>query len=134
MEPGVEDFLLELTQLVDEVEAAVGSEALGTARRKLRELDATSAMDALKLLDVTTKSCDEADPNRGSMRAAERMLRDVVVMFFVNRGGATAAGARCVFLKTADAKRNFCWLIINSRNFVETFGLDMEPPRRSKIG
>ena len=51
VEPRVEDFLLELIQLVDEVEAAVGSEELGTVRRQLRELDARSAMGALKLLD-----------------------------------------------------------------------------------
>ena len=102
MEPGIAERLLQLIQLVDMVEAAVGSEALWTVRRQLRELDATSAMDALKLLDVTTKSCDEADPSRGPIRAAERMVRDVVVMFFVNRGGATAAGARGAFLKAVD--------------------------------
>ena len=94
VEPRIAEFLLELIQLVDMVEAEVGGEALGTMRRQLRELDARSAMDALKLLDVTTKSCDAADPNLGGMKVAERMVRDVVVMFLVNRCGADAAGDR----------------------------------------
>ena len=95
--------MFELIQLVDEVEAAVGSEELGTVRRQLRESDARSAMDALKLLDQTTKGAEarEArarasssaslhwpDPNIGGMKAAERMVRDVVAMIVVNRSGA----------------------------------------------
>ena len=47
MEPGFEELLLEVIPYVDMVEATIGCEALRTARRKLRELDATSAMDAL---------------------------------------------------------------------------------------
>jgi len=102
VEPEIEDFLLELIQLMDMVEAEVGFEALGTVRQQLRELDARSAMDALKLLEQTTKSCDAADPNLGGMKAAERMVRDVVVMFLVNRCGADAAGDRYIFLDTAE--------------------------------
>ena len=83
------------------VEAAVGSEALGAARRQLREWDATSAMYAPKLLDHTAKSCDAAGPKVSAVRDAERMVRRVVVMFLVNRGGADAAGDRQVFLETA---------------------------------
>ena len=82
--------MLELIQLVDMVEAEVGSEALGTVRRQLRELDARSAMDALNLLHVITKNCNEEDPNLGELKAAERFLRDVVVMFLVNRVGAAS--------------------------------------------
>ena len=95
--------------------AAVGTEALGTARRQLRELDATSAMDVLKLLDQTTKSWSiSTDPvaagtKLGAVRAAERMLRDVVVMFLVNRGGADAAGDRQVFLDTAEGINGTPW-------------------------
>ena len=92
---------MQLIRLVDKLELAVGDGALGTARRQLRELDATSAMDVLKLLDQTTKSCDAADPNLGEMKAAVRMMRDVVVMFVVNRCGAEAAGDRHMFLDTA---------------------------------
>ena len=51
----IEERLLQLIRLVDKLELAVGDEALGTARRQLRELDATSAMDVLKLLDQTAK-------------------------------------------------------------------------------
>ena len=53
MEPRteIEERLLELIRFVDKLELALGDEALGTARRQLRELDATSAMDVLKLLD-----------------------------------------------------------------------------------
>ena len=98
----MEERLVELIPLVDMVAAAVGNEALGTARRKLRELDATSAMDALKLFDKTAKNCDAADPNLSAVRAAERMLRDVVVMLFVNRGGRDAVGEPEDFLGTAE--------------------------------
>ena len=86
---------------------ALGDEALGTARRQLRELDATSAMDVLKLLDQTAKSWSisidpvAAGPKLGAVRNAERMLRGIVIMFLVNRGGADAAGDRQVFLETA---------------------------------
>ena len=60
-------------------------------------------MDALKLLEQTTKDAEAreararasssaslhlADPNLVGMKAAERMLRDVVVMFLVNRASA----------------------------------------------
>ena len=110
VEPGIEieERLLQLIRLVDMLELALGDEALGTARRQLRELDATSAMDVLKLLDQTAKrwsiSTDPvaAGPKLSAVRAAERMLRDVVVMFLVNRGGADAAGDRQVFLETAE--------------------------------
>ena len=100
VEPRIAEFLLELIQLVDMVEAEVGSEALGTVRRQLRELDARSAMDALNLLHVITKNCNEEDPNLGELKAAERFLRDVVVMFLVNRVGA--APDRAIFLDTAE--------------------------------
>ena len=58
VEPGIEieERLLEVIRLVDMLEAQVGTEALGMARRQLRELDATSAMDVLKLLDQNAKS------------------------------------------------------------------------------
>ena len=128
--------MLELIQLVDMVEAAVGSEALGTVRRQLRELDARSAMDALNLLHVITKNCNEEDPNLGELKAAERFLRDVVVMFLVNRVGA--APDRAIFLDTAEdingthldreLKAKSCWLTINSSITAEAFGLEMEPP------
>ena len=104
----IEERLLQLIRLVDKLELAVGDEALGTARRQLRELDATSAMDVLKLLDQTAKSLSistdpvAAGPKLGAVRAAERMLRDIVVMFLVNRGGADAAGDGQVFLDTAE--------------------------------
>ena len=94
----IEERLLELIRLVDMLELALEYEALGTARRQLRELDATSAMDVLKLLDQTAKSWSisvdpvAAGPKLSAVRVAERMLRDVVVMFLVNRGGADAAG------------------------------------------
>ena len=102
VEPGMEERLLELIPFGDMVEAAVGNEALGTARRKLRELDATSAMDALTLFNTTAKTCDAAAPNHSPVRVAERMLRDVVVMFFVNRGGRDAVGEPEGFLGTAE--------------------------------
>ena len=51
----IEERLLQVICLVDMLELALGDEALGTARRQLRELDATSAMDVLKLLDQTAK-------------------------------------------------------------------------------
>ena len=104
----IEERLLELIFLVDRLELALGDEALGTARRQLRELDATSAMDVLKLLDHTAKrwsiSTDPvaAGPKLQAVKIAERMLRDIVVMFLVNRGGADAAGDRQVFLETAE--------------------------------
>ena len=110
MEPGVEieELLLVLIRLMDWLELTLGDEALGTARRQLRELDATSAMDVLKLLDQTANSWSiSTDPvaagqKLGAMRAAERMLRDIVIMFVVNRGGAEAAGDKQVFLETAE--------------------------------
>ena len=87
MEPGIEieERLLELTRLVDMLELALEDEALGTARRQLRELDATSAMDVLKLLDQTAKSWSTsadpvaASPKLGAVKIAERKLRDIVV-------------------------------------------------------
>ena len=100
VEPVIEDFWFELVQRVDMVEAEVGSEALGTVRRQLRELDARSAMDALNLLHVITKNCNEEDPNLAELKAVERLLRDVVVMFLVNRVGA--APDRAIFLDTAE--------------------------------
>jgi len=100
VEPRIAEFLLELIQLVDMVEAEVGGEALGTMRRQLRELDARSAMDALNLLHVITKNCNEEDPNLAELKAVERLLRDVVVMFLVNRVGA--APDRAIFLDTAE--------------------------------
>ena len=111
VEPGIENLLLQLIQLVDMLEFTVGNEALWTVRRQLRELDATSAMDALKLLQWCTTSCDAADPNLCAMRDtvvySGRRMRDVVAMFFVNRGGAKAAfrchrQARGVFLGIAE--------------------------------
>ena len=125
MQPGVEALLLELIQLVDEVEAAVGSEELGTVRRQLREFDARSAMSALKLVDQTTKEAEKReararasssaslhwlDPNIGRMKAVGRMMRDVVVMFIVNRNGARGISQpadapredREIFLDTAE--------------------------------
>ena len=44
----IEERLLQLIRLVDMLELDLGDEALGTARRQLRELDATSAMGELK--------------------------------------------------------------------------------------
>ena len=94
---------MQLIRLVDMLELALGDEALGTARRQLRELDATSAMDVLKLLDQTAKRWSiAAGPQLSALKIAERMLRDIVVMFLVNRGGADAFGDRQVFLETAD--------------------------------
>ena len=111
MEQGIEieERLLELIRLVDMLERALGDEALGTARRQLRELDATSAMDVLKLLDQTAQSWSistdpvAAGPKLGAVRNAERMLRDIVIRFLINRGGADAAGDRQVFLETAES-------------------------------
>ena len=102
MEPGIEieERLLELIRLMDMLEFNLGDEALGTARRQLRELDATSAIDVLKLLDQTAKSWSistdpvAAGPKLGAVRAADIMLQDIVIMFLVNRGGADAAGDR----------------------------------------
>ena len=98
----IEERLLQLIRLVDKLELAVGDEALGTARRQLRELDATSAMDVLKLLDQTAKRWSlSRRVTRGQISAvknAERIMRDIVVMFLVNRGGADAE----VFLETAE--------------------------------
>ena len=102
----IEERLLQLIRLVDKLELAVGDEALGTARRQLRELDATSAMDVLKLFDQTAKRWSlSRRVTRGQISAvknAERMLRDIVVMFLVNRCGADAVGDRQVFLDTAE--------------------------------
>ena len=104
VEPGIEieERLLQLIRLVDMLELALGDEALGTARRQLRELDATSAMDVLKLLDQTAKRWSlSRRVTRGQISAvknAERIMRDIVVMFLVNRGGADAE----VFLETAE--------------------------------
>ena len=99
----IEERLLQLIRLMDMLELALGDEALGTARRQLRELDATSAMDVLKLLDQTAKRWSiAAGPQLSALTNAERMLRDIVVMFLVNRGGADAFGDRHVFLETAD--------------------------------
>ena len=75
----IEERLLQLIRLVDMLELALGDEALGTARRQLRELDATSAMDVLKLLDQTAKrwsiSTDPvaAGPKLSAVNNAERM-------------------------------------------------------------
>ena len=102
----IEQRLLQLIPLVDYL--ALGDEALGTARRQLRELDATSAMDVLKLLDQTAKrwpiSTDPvaAGPKLSAVKNADRIMRDNVVMFLANRGGADAVGVRQVFLETAD--------------------------------
>ena len=104
VEPGIEieERLLQLIRHVDRLELEVGDEALGTARRQLRELDATSAMDVLKLLDQTAKCWSlSRRVTRGQISAvknAERIMRDIVVMFLVNRGGADAE----VFLETAE--------------------------------
>ena len=105
VEPGIEieERLLQLIRLVDKLELALGDEALGTARRQLRELDATSAMDVLKLLDQTAKRWSiAAGPQLSALKNAERMLRGIAVMFLVNRGGADAVGDRQVFLETTE--------------------------------
>ena len=100
--------MLQLIRLVDMLELALDDEALGAARRQLRELDATSAMDVLKLLDQTAKrwsiSTDPvaAGPKPSEMKIAEIMVRDIVIMFLVNHGGAHAVGDRQVFLETAE--------------------------------
>ena len=110
----IERRLLDLIDFVDMLELqlqhmALGDEALGTARRQLRELDATSAMDVLKLLDQTANSWSistdplAAGPKLNAVKNAERMLRDIAIMFFVNRGGADAARERIVFLETAES-------------------------------
>ena len=111
IEPGIEieNRLLELIRIVDMLDLALEDEALGTARRQLRELDAASAMDVLKLLDHTAKrwsiSTDPvaAGPKLQAVNIAERMLRDIAVMFTVNRGGADAARERIVVLETAES-------------------------------
>ena len=51
----LERRLLDLISFVDMLEWQLRDDALGKARRQLRELDATSAMDVLKLLDQTAK-------------------------------------------------------------------------------
>ena len=84
----IEERLWQLIPLMNYL--ALGDEALGTARRQLRELDATPAMDALKLLDQTAKrwpiSTDPVapGPKLSAVNNAERMLRDIVVMILVN--------------------------------------------------
>ena len=99
----IERRLLDLISFVDMLELQLRDDALGTARRQLRELDATSAMDVLKLLDQTAKRWSiAAGPQLSALKNAERMLRDSVVMLRVNRGGADAVGDRQVFLETAD--------------------------------
>ena len=104
----VEERVLQLIPLVDMLELALGDEALGTARRQLRELDATSAMDVLKLLDQTAKRWPistgpvAAGPKINAVRHADIMSQDIVIMFLVNRGGADAVGDRQVFLETAE--------------------------------
>ena len=65
VEPGIiiEERLLQFIHLVDYL--ALGDEALGTARRQLRELDATSATDVLNLLDQTANRWPiSTDPSR----------------------------------------------------------------------
>ena len=75
VQPGVEALLLELIQRVDEVEAAVGSEELGIVRRQLRELEARSAMSALKLVDQTTKEAEKREARARSWQpCTERRL------------------------------------------------------------
>ena len=109
VEPGIEieERLLELIRLGHMLELDLVDEALGMARRQLRELDATSAMDVLKLLDQTTNSWSifidpvAAGPKLGAVRHAENVAGHCV-MFLVNRGGADAAGDRQVFLDTAE--------------------------------
>ena len=140
VQPGVEVLLLELIQLVDEVEAAVGSEELGTVRRQLRELDARSAMSALKLLDRTTQEAEKReararasssaslhwlDPNIGRMKAVERMMRDVVVMFIVNR-----IGARGIFQPT-DAPREDQDIFLDTAEDIN--GAPMDHDLRAKL-
>ena len=71
-------------------------------------VDATSAMDVLKLLDQTAKrwpiSIDPvaAGPKLSAGNNAEIMLRDIVVMLLVNRGGSDAVGGLYVLLDTAE--------------------------------
>ena len=88
------------------LELALEDEALGTVRRQLRELHATSAMDALKLLHQTEERwCWSEWVPWNQMKAvtdASSMCREIVVMFLVNRGGADAARDRQVFLETAE--------------------------------
>ena len=122
------------------VEAAVGSEELGIVRRQLRELDARSAMSALKLLDQTTKEAEarEArarasssaslhwlDPNIGRMKAVGRMMRDVVVMFIVNR-----SGARGIF-QPADAPREGRDIFLDTAEDIN--GAPMDRNLRAKL-
>ena len=122
------------------VEAAVGSEELGIVRRQLRELDARSAMSALKLLDQTTKEAEarEArarasssaslhwlDPNIGRMKAVGRRMRDVVVMFIVNRNGA-----RGIF-QPADAPREDRDIFLDTAEDIN--GAHMDRNLRAKL-
>ena len=105
----MEEWLVEAIRVVDNAEVVVGGEALATARRLLRELDATSAMNAhmvMTTVGMVAKSWDATDPKRGYVLAAERAVRDVVVLFLVNRPGASlfgadAAAARGVFMEVA---------------------------------
>ena len=55
VEPGIEigERLLQLIRLVEMLELAFGDEALGAARYQLQELDATTAIDVIQLLDQT---------------------------------------------------------------------------------
>ena len=81
VEPGIEieERLLELIRLMGWLDLNLGDEALGTARRQLRELDATSAMGVVELLDQAAKrwsiSTDPVAerPNLGAVRAAEHV-------------------------------------------------------------
>ena len=130
----IEERLLQLIRLVDKLELAVGDEALGTARRQLRELDATSAMDVLKLLDQTAKRWSlSRRVTKGQISAvknAERIMRDIVVMFLVNRGGADAE----VFLEAAEGitgtpldrelRAKLLLAILSSSNTGKAFGLE----------
>ena len=65
-------------------------------------------MNVLKLLDQTAKrrsiSTDPvaAGPKLSAVKNAEGMLREIVVMFLVIRGGADAVGDRQVLLETAE--------------------------------
>ena len=139
VEPGVEieERLLELIRRMGWLELNLGDEALGTARRQLRELDATSAMGVLKLLDQAAKrwsiSTDPVaeSPNHGAVRVVAIMLRDSVLMFVVNRGGAEPAGDNTFSWTPRRAslerpwigspERNSCWLTISSGSITDAF-------------
>ena len=56
--------------LVDGAGVVVGGEALATARRLLRVLDAVSAKGALMAIGTVAQSCGVNDPNRGYVLAA----------------------------------------------------------------